>query len=312
MYKQRKFTFLETKVSNRQSLMSKRPLIYPTRKRSSNRFGFTLIELLVVIAIIALLMSILMPALARVRKQAKEVICQSNIKQWCAMFAMYTGDFEGYFMEGWRQPRNGSWMAALRPYYGEEESGKAVTDIKCCPEAAKATDRGASDMEGSTFEPWGGEMSWPFVGGGRVGDYGSYGTNGAIYHDPRRGNDWSESAWRRDDVKNAGEIPMFLDATFVTSWGNWRHEPPLYEGAECRGTASPANGNCLGVYCIPRHSGHINGAFVDRSVRKIELKELWLLRWHRNYDVGVARQNEPDWTIGTGWLVPYPEADYVP
>ncbi len=44
--------------------------------------GFTLMELLVVIAIIALLMSILIPAADKVKKQAKAVICQSNLHQW--------------------------------------------------------------------------------------------------------------------------------------------------------------------------------------------------------------------------------------
>jgi len=59
--------------------------------------GFTLIELLVVIAIIALLMAILMPALNRVKMQARATACQGKLKQWALIFAMYTNDNEGYF-----------------------------------------------------------------------------------------------------------------------------------------------------------------------------------------------------------------------
>jgi len=55
----------------------------------SKRKAFTLVELLVVISIIALLMSILMPALSKVRESAKKIICQSNIKQQLLACSLY-------------------------------------------------------------------------------------------------------------------------------------------------------------------------------------------------------------------------------
>ena len=57
--------------------------------------GFTLIELLVVIAVIALLMAVLLPVLGRVRKQAKSIVCQSNLRQWGIGFSAYVGDHDG-------------------------------------------------------------------------------------------------------------------------------------------------------------------------------------------------------------------------
>jgi len=59
------------------------------------RKGFTLIELLVVIAIIALLMSILMPALARVREIASRVVCGSNLSGIGKAMNIYANDNTG-------------------------------------------------------------------------------------------------------------------------------------------------------------------------------------------------------------------------
>ena len=64
-------------------------------ERKKNK-AFTLVEVLVVISIISLLMAILMPALAKVRKQAKSVACLSNLKQLASVFQMYAEDHGGY------------------------------------------------------------------------------------------------------------------------------------------------------------------------------------------------------------------------
>lgn len=60
------------------------------------RAAFTLVELLVVISIIALLLSVLMPALGRVRQSGYRVVCASNMSQISLGLQMYAGDNKGY------------------------------------------------------------------------------------------------------------------------------------------------------------------------------------------------------------------------
>ena len=250
-----------------------------TKKR-----GFTLIELLVVIAIIALLMAILMPALNRVKKQARSVACQASLHQWTLIWSMFTSDRDGFFHEGLggeSQTSEGRWPVIMRTQYRD-------LDMRLCPMAEKPLSEGGLNP----YAAWGVFDD---------GSYGSYGFNEWLCNRPGSG-DTAGNYWKQVSARPADKIPVFIDCFWYDVWPFDVDEPPATDGS----TVNLAGSNEMRRVCLNRHSGAVNGAFLDWSIRRIGLKELWTLKWHRNFKTngvwtkqgGVAPEDWPQWMRG--------------
>ncbi len=268
-----------------------------TKKMKRSAKGFTLIELLVVIAIIAILMAILMPALQRVKKQAQTAACLSYLKQWGLMFAMYCDDNNGNFFTGEvNGTRSGVgsgrfWRMTMAPYSKDEK-------MWTCPTATKPAPSGGIP-----------QGQWSYVAWELGDDVGSYGLNGWILNIQasvqagNRNNGWgrtpADSHWGTPHVQQANNVPIFTGSWWVDSWPREDDQPPQTEA----GPGDTPNQNEMNRVCVDRHNGFVNSLFCDWSVRKVGLKELWTLKWHRTYNTagpwtqagGATAEQWPDW-----------------
>jgi prepilin-type N-terminal cleavage/methylation domain-containing protein len=281
----------------------------------SRRRAFTLIELLVVIAIIALLMSILMPALGRVRRQARTTACLAQLKQWGLMFSLYCQDNDGYFFTGevqgargnvtatidgvtksWGTGSGGFWRLVMAPYSKDKK-------MWVCPQAVKPPATGTIPLGNATYVAW--------TVDGTVGSYGLNGWILNIFASKQAGN--RDDGWGRNDQDGQGrsrhwgappsqygnDVPVFTGSWWVDSWPLETDQPPPVEA----GPGDTPGTNEMNRVCVDRHDGFVNSLMADWTVRKVGLKELWTLKWHKAYNTrgrwtkagGVQPDDWPQW-----------------
>jgi len=191
------------------------------------------------------------------RRRAKEALCLSNLKQWGTIVYLYTQD------NSWiLPPSSQSWLGVTEPYIQDDK-------VWMCPAATKTMSEGAKQ---------------PFAAMMRGGYRGSYGTHdfvtSKVYaHDPGR----NAKIWMTSQVREASRVPVIADCKHMFLATPFHSdEPPAYpEDVICG--EGVAKGE-MKRYSVNRHNGAINGAFLDFSARKIGLKELWEVDWHRNWN----------------------------
>jgi prepilin-type N-terminal cleavage/methylation domain-containing protein/prepilin-type processing-associated H-X9-DG protein len=232
------------------------------------RPAFTLIELLVVIAVIAILMAVLLPVLQSARRQAKTVVCQANLEQWGKLLATLGQSNDGklYDRDAWDHCRTQQFAYYLDTFHYSQ----------FCPLADRKV---GTNGVGSTFSAW-------FCPNHQYRT-GSYGING---YSPayERSEGWGPQAnsavhqrWSNIYGKGATDAPVMLDASLWAAYPSPTDSPPQVQDQGA--TSATIGSNSMGYFCIPRHGGFINSLFMDWSVRKVGLKEIWTLKWYPGF-----------------------------
>jgi len=246
--------------------------------------GFTLVELLVVIAIIALLLSIMMPALNKVRDQARTVICKSNLKQWGIITAIYTSQNNDNYFVGDISNWNTIWFGAFYDLIKQQKDGSFTS----CPMAIRPNTK-PSDMNpmylytlGSPKLGWTIRNTSPQTFWNRPDVHGSYGWNAWACNPPSRilvqwGMFDTQYNWRKASAKSANKIPIMFDCTASSEWfATATLYKPTVPNPDYRGG---------GVFA-ERHINkkYVNVLVMDLSVPTVGLKGLFKFKWNNKYN----------------------------
>ncbi|MCL5283077.1 MAG: hypothetical protein M1376_24610 [Planctomycetes bacterium] len=255
-----------------------------------------------VIAVIALLMALLVPVLSGARRHAKAMICLSNLKQWGTTFALYMQENGGRLPAGQISALwvlRGRLTSQVGPNEPQVRQNVRTQGIARCPMAPQPPDAdfpaafyGSPPVQvkqGDVFRVW--EIVSP-----APAFRASYGLNTALfqYNAWMRSGASTGSETSTFSIRGVAHIPVLLDSALPSAYAYATIPPPPRPSWPTPG---------IGVFCLDRHRGCVGGLFLDWSVRKIGLKELWTLKWYPSFNTagpwtkagGVTPEKWPDW-----------------